>query len=82
VRTFNDVIASARGINNAGHVVGDGSQGGWIRTPAGFALLSHVVTDAEWMITSATTINDRGQILAQAKNTRTGFIGAVRLDPP
>ena len=71
-------------INDSGDVVGvasDGSaQGGWIWDPAdGTQVLSSLV-DPSWDITRAISINDEGQILAEATNTN-GFEGYVLLDP-
>ena len=60
----NPVAASASGINNADEVIGGGNRGAFLRRNGKFALLSAVVLDPEWRITSAGRINNRGDIVA------------------
>jgi hypothetical protein len=73
-------------INDLGEVVGVASGNapnplaGWIWDPAdGTQLLSSLV-DPSWDIFAAISINNEGQILAEATNTD-GFEGYVLLDP-
>ena len=79
---INDVASSANDINNAREVVGSGSQGGFVWRNGRLTILSNVVTDGDWTITSAIAINSQGQILAQGVNSKTGKQMALLLSPP
>lgn len=79
---INDIASGANDINNAREVVGSGSQGGFVWRNGRLTLLSNVVTDGDWTVTTAVAINNRGKILAQGVNSKTGKQMALLLDPP
>lgn len=75
------------GINNDGTVVGIGVPGsgpprGVVhREDIGLRALTDLLDSDDWAIIAAFDVNDRGQIVAQGSNTRTGEVNALRLDP-
>lgn len=86
-----DARVFAHGINSAGDVVGRGRPldspdvaGGYLyRDGLGSVDLSSLLAPRfqHWYISEAWDINDRGQIVADALNLRTGRHAGVRLDP-
>jgi hypothetical protein len=78
----NDIAEQSNDINNHRDIVGSGTQGAFVWSQGRLTVLSHVVTDPDWVITAGRRINNRGQILAQGSNTRLGLTGVVLLDPP
>ena len=77
---LNDLARSATGINNRREIVGDGAAGAFYWRDGRLSLLSALVSDGEWTVTSAIAINSAGQILAMG--TRSGGPAtAVLLNP-
>jgi len=84
--------AEAKDINNAGQIVGFISPKGpysdfraatWINGQVIDlnSLLPASVVDAGWVLLGANAINEVGQIVGQARNTKTGVIDAFVLTP-
>ncbi len=84
--------AEAKDINNAGQIVGfmlakgpsfDARAATWINGQAIDlnSLLPASVVDAGWVLLGANAINEAGQIVGQARNTKTGVIDAFVLTP-
>lgn len=84
--------AEAKDINNAGQIVGfiylkaanAGSRAAtWINGQVIDlnSLLPASVVDAGWVLLGANAINEAGQIVGQARNTKTGVIDAFVLTP-
>jgi hypothetical protein len=78
----NDIAETAVDINNQRQIIGSGSQGPFVWSDGKLGLLNQLVADQAWTITSVTRINNRGQILAQAKNSSDGITRAVLINPP
>ena len=87
--TLGGAVARANALNNAGIVVGLSDIGGaggfdyhaFVYGAAGMADLNDLVGGlGDWRLTSATDINDAGQILAEACHGVSSECRAVRLD--
>jgi probable HAF family extracellular repeat protein len=87
--TLGGTVGRANALNNAGHVVGLSDIGGadgveyhaFIHGAGGMADLNDLVGGlGEWRLSTATDINDAGQILAEACRNGSGECRAVRLD--
>jgi len=88
--TLGGAVGRANALNNAGAVVGlsaigDGGSGldyhAFLYGPGGMADLNRLVGDlGDWRLTTATDINDAGQILAEACHGASDECRAVRLD--
>ena len=87
--TLGGVVARANALNNAGIVVGLSDIGGadgfdyraFVAGPGGMADLNTLVGElGDWRLSTATDINDAGQILAEACRGDLGECRAVRLD--
>lgn len=78
----NDVAGGASDINNRRQIVGNGIKGPYLWDGGRLTVLNDMIVDTGWVLESATAINDNGQILAQARQTSSGRILAVLLNPP
>ena len=77
-----DMATMAVAINDAKHIVANGSAGGMVYADGRLGVLSHMVADPELEVTETHDINNRGVILATVKNRTTGAMAVVLLSPP